>query len=155
MKAFEDKKALEQAGVIAAYEKRKEYERIEQEEMSRQIQYLVQENQRLREGFEVMVYDKGIAERFKEDAEGKQGRHVKKLLEENLPLRSRLHHVTSQVGGKQDEADATFATPNGSVPSRMILPWLMRIVRREGEEKEKVQRETSQRPIPFHLRPWM
>ena len=135
MKAFEERKILEEAGRIAAYEKRKEYERIEKDEMSRQIQYLIQENQKLREGFEVMAYDKGIIERSKEDAEGRQGRHVKKLLEENLQLRSRLHSMTSKVGGKQDE-DATFATPNGSAEQEGSC-----LAEEEEEEEEEVKIE--------------
>ena len=114
MMALEERRNLERAGMVAAYERRKEYDKMEKEEMNRQIQFLILENQQLREGFDVAVHEKGVHERSKQDEEGRKSKQVKKLLEENLQLKSRLHSLAGSLEEGKVEDETTFATPNGS-----------------------------------------
>lgn len=90
-----------------ALEERARLERTEREEMSRQLQYLIMENRRLKDqAFGVMAM-----ERKKEEQEELRNRLIQAILEENRLLKDNLQRLVAQ-DPKEDEG--LFKTPNGS-----------------------------------------
>ena len=83
-------------------------EREEKDEMVKQMQLLMKENQRL--GDQTL----GIlaAERRKEERETLHARQLQVIVEENRALKNQVHRLSYQLENKDEEV--IFATPNGS-----------------------------------------
>lgn len=93
----------------------KDYERIEREEMARQLQSVMVENRRLREqatGIFPLL-------KSKEEEEDARRRQVNQLFEENRLLKTQLQRLmTAHAEAKED--DGLFATPNGSADPEVL-----------------------------------
>ena len=100
------KKSLRRFEEWRKLKEEKDYERLEREEMSRQIQALAQENRRLRDqasGLFPML-------RTRDEESEKRRKLMTQLQEENPVLRCNLHRLIAE----RKEEDLVFATPNGS-----------------------------------------
>ena len=100
---------LEEAGEEErrGLEERARLVRTEREEMSRQLQYLIMENRRLKDqAIGVMA-----VERKKEEQEELRSRQIQAILDENRLLKDNIQRL---VARDQKEDEVLFATPNGS-----------------------------------------